>query len=67
VDVSSGTSTVVASPPLSGGALQKLAGNHQNQLGERASLVRERKENEDGFEFWLYYFDLSNNLAEFLS
>jgi len=29
--------------------------------------VRERNEREDGFEFWLYFFDVSNNLAEFLS
>ena len=45
----------------------KLAEKCQNQLGRRTGLVGERKEREDGFEFWLYLFDLSNNLADFLS
>jgi len=35
--------------------------------GGRGWCVREIKEREDGFEFWLNFFDLSNNLAEFLS
>jgi len=39
----------------------------QRSPGGRGWYVRERKERDDGFEFWLYFFDLSNNLTEFLS
>ena len=46
---------------------RELAEKHQDQWGEGGWRVKERKEREGGFEFWSNFFDLSNNLAEFLS